>query len=805
MLNKLNDPLREKIFNQEKSLHSVSRNHMPATDVVAHTKRNFGIIKNFIRNIPCVARGIPLVFKQCIAVTKKTIRIFYQEGWRGVEMRLKKLHSDEYIEKIKNYRAFSVGFLIALRLISKSIFSAKKWWLSSGYRAKISNKTINFFQGKIADCNKLKQNNLWVHIDSPRYRCVNAAGHEGAISGWAVIEKKIPVAANVRVYIGNTMYLPHRMQREDVKPVFGVNLDQGFAVGFFLCIKFTSFVNFIRVEIQADSQEWVPIFRTVLFRVPEFLNKLRKKSISYRAWVRKEKRLVKLELEEIRNHISVMLHQPRFSIVIDARDSSFRMRGTLSSIDAQIYPYYDIFILGDREKSGVQNEKKCYSFISNLVEMKNTGDFIVMIAAGQRLACDALYTFADAINKNPTVDLVYGDEDFYTSLRGRHTPFYKPKWSPDYLETFNYIGFTACFRLKEFSDCFDSSSLYDATLKFTERTNNIIHVPKVLGHNNTYLGHPPTDTLAIEGRLLRTGRLGTVVEHPLYQGCHNIELNLSIQPLVSIIIPTAGKTVRIADREIDLILNIVEHILYKSTYKNIEIIVVDNGDLSNKQMEVLENAGCKRLTFSEPVFNISKKLNFGASAANGDLFLLLNDDIEVINPSWIERIVEHFEKKHVGVVGAKLIYPEGLLQHVGVVHNYGNPDHVRRKFPREEAGYFFSTCGVRNYTAVTGACMMVRAEVYGAVGGYSESLAVSFNDIDFCLKVRELQLEIVYAPKAELIHMESLSRIPSLDIKELQWYHKRWAEVLVSDPFYNEQFLTLAPPTFCPCVNPRVL
>jgi GT2 family glycosyltransferase len=250
---------------------------------------------------------------------------------------------------------------------------------------------------------------------------------------------------------------------------------------------------------------------------------------------------------------------------------------------------------------------------------------------------------------------------------------------------------------------------------------------------------------------------------------------------------------------------VIRQIRDKSTYKNIEIIVVDNGDLSPTQVRMLAEAECKRITYSDPVFNIAKKLNLGVSIANGELLLLLNDDIEILTPSWIERLLEHFEKPHVGVVGAKLLYPNEQTQHVGVVQAFGNPDHVRRRFPRNDAGYFFSTCGVRNYSAVTGACMMTPASIYRDVGGYSDELAVSFNDVDFCMKVRLKGLWVVYTPSAELIHMESLSRVVSLDMGELEWFHQRWAAELVSDPFYNGGFLTVEPPTFVPCVNQRML
>jgi glycosyltransferase involved in cell wall biosynthesis len=272
-----------------------------------------------------------------------------------------------------------------------------------------------------------------------------------------------------------------------------------------------------------------------------------------------------------------------------------------------------------------------------------------------------------------------------------------------------------------------------------------------------------------------------------------------------VVIPTAGRTVTVGERRIDLIENVIRHIRNRSTYKNIEIIVVDNGDLSAGQLGVLELAECRRITYADPTFNVARKLNLGVSLATGELLLLLNDDIEILTPDWIERLLEHFEKPHVGVVGAKLLYPNEETQHVGVVHNFGNPDHVRRRFPRTDAGYFFSTCGVRNYCAVTGACMMTSARVYQDVGGYSDELAVSFNDVDFCMKVRRKGLSVVYTPSAELIHMESLSRVVSLDMRELDWYHQQWAPELSCDQFYNENFLSVEPPTFLPCVNEGAL
>jgi GT2 family glycosyltransferase len=429
--------------------------------------------------------------------------------------------------------------------------------------------------------------------------------------------------------------------------------------------------------------------------------------------------------------------------------------------------------------------------------------------SGQRFANNALYEFACSINAHPEMDLIYGDEDSLNTWGNRSRPFHKPGWSPDYLETFNYIGFVACFRSAIARDCFDRSGLYNLVLKFTERTTRVLHIAKVLGHNSRPRWIAAAESVeavsqniaALSDRLLRTGRHGVVSEHKVHKGCYEITLDLARSPLVSIVIPTAGRTVSVGDRDIDLIVNLIDQIHAISSYKNIEIIIVDNGDLTPEQLKFISDAECRLITYTHPGFNIAQKLNLGVSIAKGEFLLLMNDDIEIITPSWIERLLEQFEKPHVGVVGAKLVYPNHHTQHVGVVHTFGNPDHVRRGYARFDAGYFFSTCGVRNFTAVTGAVMMVKAKVYKDVGGYSDELAVCFNDVDFCMKVGRKGLTVVYTPCAELVHMESLSRVAELDMNELAWFHQRWATELVKDNYYNERFLTVEPPTFVPCVN----
>jgi glycosyltransferase involved in cell wall biosynthesis len=669
------------------------------------------------------------------------------------------------------------------------------------------------------------------HLDHPeQIDFVNIAKGLFLISGWAV-DLEAHSAAKVRVRVGEIVHQPAETMRPDVPRAFASICKLPPDVGYAFRLSLPLGMHRVWIDVEGSDRSWITVRQMLLLRMPKLVPIELKEGISYSEWTQLEQKYLKAELSEIVQHIEVMIHKPIFTVVIDTRQSLAGWEKSLQSMRKQIYPYYELRTLssvGTTLPSVLERETKPLQDFSCIDDL---GEFVVFIECGQILSSNALYEFANAINQYFDIDLIYADEDRLNSGGERCNPFYKPDWSPDYLETFNYIGFVSCFRTTIVRSCLDdtysvpsrdgdkkkkttnssleSVCLYDMILRFTEHTTKIWHVAKILGHDverqidDDAMGAVALQNIsALQGRLNRTGRHGAVCEHRLHRGCYDIHLELKSKPLVSIIIPTAGNTITLGERQIDLIVNVINQIKTHSTYKNIELIIVDNGDLSERQQYLLAAQGCKRITYTDPVFNISKKLNLGATIATGELFLLMNDDIEILSPDWIERMIEHFEKPHVGVVGAKLLYPdEQTIQHVGVVHNEGNPDHVRRHYKRDEAGYYFSTCGVHNYMAVTGAVMMTSSVIYRNVRGYSEELAVSYNDADYCLKVQQQGFLIVYAPQVELIHMESQSRVPSADPKEVSWYHRRWASQIVSDPYYNEQFLTVVPPTFVPYVN----
>ncbi len=525
-------------------------------------------------------------------------------------------------------------------------------------------------------------------------------------------------------------------------------------------------------------------------------------SLSYEQWINIQRSLENRATSAIAKHVETMTVRPVFGVIVDVRNGE-DAHSTMESIRKQSYENWNIFFLdkGNPEPVPVFAENGNVGKTASHLAC----DYLVFVAGGDQLSSRALYEFASLINASPEIDMIYADEDRLGPDGRRIDPFFKPDWSPDYLETFNYVGVPACFRTKLAQRCLPSESYYDFVLRFTEHADRIAHVEKVLCHRSSrsrQFEHE-NGARALAERLRRTGRSGIVTERRSDPPCYRMAVQLKSEPLVSIVIPTAGKIVRLKGLLTDLILNCVSKISAVSTYKNIEFVIVDNGNIEKERKEQFEKYGCRFVTYTAAEINIAKKLNLGVGVARGDMLLLLNDDIEPITADWIEQMLMQFEKPHVGVVGAKLLYPNDKIQHAGVVHNRSKPDHVRRLYHRGDDGYFFSTSGVRNFIAVTGACMMTRRSIYRSVGGFSEELAISFNDVDYCMKVRACGYQVVYTPHAELYHFESKSRSLSVNLDEMRCYHTKWSHETIRDPFYNERCLTVAPPTFEISFNPR--
>lgn len=514
----------------------------------------------------------------------------------------------------------------------------------------------------------------------------------------------------------------------------------------------------------------------------------------------------------------------RYRLMTDAQEDHWRRQRT--EIEAHIAlmtsaPHFFVYAEGDDDEEGLGLRAQIYTswtLCRDKDELlraasRQTGAWsLVWMSAGDACHAAMLYCFACEHERDQNVEVVYADDDVLAKDGSRSRPFYKPAWSPDYLECCNYIGSAACVNGRLARQLLsESRSQYDFLLRATEVARQIIHLPTILGHRRHAFDSPRSvlqqqeDMLAISMALDRASRPGTVAPAKAGFACYTIAPKISsCAPPISVVIPTAGQDARINGRDVDLVCNLVERIRGAAAYRDLEIIAVVNEDLSDIKLRALHERDVRTIVYRSSDVNIARKINLGASIAERDYLLLLNDDIEPLTEDWIERMLAHFRKPHVGVVGAKLLYGDRRVQHVGVVLNSGNPDHPRSRYPDDDPGYYFSSLAARNFLAVTGAVMLTPRAIFEAVGGFTIDLAISYNDIDYCLKVRELDKGSIYCPDAKLFHYESLSRKRVLDMSEAVYFHKRWG-CIVKDPYYNEEFLTMAPPTYEPCNNGKLI
>jgi O-antigen biosynthesis protein len=538
------------------------------------------------------------------------------------------------------------------------------------------------------------------------------------------------------------------------------------------------------------------------------------------------------QLSQMRAQSTRMDWKPVFSIVVPTYNVEARwLRAMIHSVLAQAYPYWELCIADDastqphvrqvleeyRQKDPrikvIYREKNGHiSASTNTAMTLATGEYYCLLDNDDEIAPESLFEFARLLNQDPKLDLIYSDEDKLSLDGKRYEPFFKPEWSPEYLESAMYTAHFACYRkaiadeIGGFRKECNGAQDYDFVLRFTEKTQRIAHIPRVLYHWRAIPGSTAQNMngkdyvlgaaiRALEGRLQRTGREGTA-RVSRYPGCFDVRYRLPRFPRVSILLPSAAREATIRGQTVNLLLNCIDSLKTKTSYPDLEIIVIGNEDLPAAIRSAVERAGCKVTIFTEPDFNIAKKINQGAKLATGEYLLILNDDVEAISPDWIEAMLEQGLKSGVGVVGAKLLYEAGTLQHVGVTFCRGLPDHIRKHYAREDPGYFFSTTSVKNYLAVTGACMLTPRALFEKVGGYSEQFPINYNDIDYCLKCGEEGFRVVYTPHAELTHFESMSRQAVVGLREIETFLEKWNHKSKRDPFYNEAVLDAHPPNF---------
>lgn len=552
--------------------------------------------------------------------------------------------------------------------------------------------------------------------------------------------------------------------------------------------------------------------------------------LAYELWMKRHMP-TEQDLRDFAVMVRVFACKPLISIIMPVYNPPIEfLREAIASVIAQVYPYWELCIADDaspnpqirevleeyaqadeRIKVVFRSENGHISRSSNSALELATGEFIALLDHDDVLAPEALYEMVLMLNKHPEADMIYSDEDKIDEENRRKYPFFKPDWCPDSFLSRMYtchLGFYRRSLITEiggFRVGFEGSQDYDLVLRFTEKTNQIFHIPKILYHWRIHEQSASSGAAAkpyayeagqraIAEAIERRGEPGRVFGVPKVPGHYTVRYDIKIHDLVSIIIPT---------RDLGRLLNqCLESIFEKSTYPNYEVILIDNGSTEPYADKVITdwlNKEPQRLqcyTYGVP-FNYSKLNNFGVSKANGNYLLFLNNDTEVITPDWIEAMVEQAQRPIVGAVGALLLYPDDTIQHAGVILGLGGvAGHEHSLLPATASGYFNRVISINNHSALTGACLMCRRDVFEAVGGFNEEdLAVAFNDVDLCLKIVTAGFRNVYLPHTVLYHYESKSRgkdnTPEKQARfqrEIDYMHKRWATFIENDPCYNPHF-----------------
>jgi GT2 family glycosyltransferase len=432
------------------------------------------------------------------------------------------------------------------------------------------------------------------------------------------------------------------------------------------------------------------------------------------------------------------------------------------------------------------------------------GEFVALLDHDDELHPDALAHVAAAIDRAPEADYVYTDED-KIDLRGRHSaPFFKPDWSPERMRTQMYTCHLSVLRrslveeVGGFGSEFQGSQDWDLILRVTERARDIVHVPRVLYHwriHDTSAASAAdakpwafeAGARAVQAHCERIGLPAHVEMDGSDPGVLHLNPRLDDQPLVSIVLPTAGQVRDVRFEPVVLAVNCVRSIVEQSTYENYEIVCVADDSVEPAVEEELREIAGDRLRWVrfEEAFDFSAKVNLGAVHSEGEHLLLLNDDIEVTTPEWIERMVMYSGQEGIGAVGARLVWGDTRLQHVGLSFENGLPDHLYRGFAGDFAGYMNAVLIARNCLGVTGACMMTRSDVFDELGGLTTEFPVNFNDVDYCLKAHRSGRRIVYDPDLILYHYESSSRSAEVEKWEFERLVERWQRFAAVDPFGN--------------------
>ncbi|MEM7592578.1 MAG: glycosyltransferase [Cyanobacteria bacterium P01_A01_bin.83] len=522
-----------------------------------------------------------------------------------------------------------------------------------------------------------------------------------------------------------------------------------------------------------------------------------------------------------------LAYQPLISIIVPVYNPEENfLRQAIESVLAQVYSNWELCLADDcstkpyvrslleeyaqqdsRIKITFRNENGHICHTSNSALSLATGEYIALLDHDDLLPPHALVRVVELLNKHPEADFIYSDEDKVDEDNVHKDPFFKPDWCPDSFLARMYTCHLGVYRrslvteVGNFRVGFEGSQDYDLVLRVTEKTDQIYHIPDILYHWRIHqqstaaaMGAKPyaanAAQKALSEALGRRGEPGKIKTRANLPGVYTVRYEIKEPKLVSIIIPTKD----LADT-----LNVcLKSIFAKTTYSNYEVIVIDNGSTEAKTARCFEFWQQKQpdrfkcYKYDIP-FNYSQINNYAVEQAKGEYLLFLNNDTEVITPDWLEGMVEQAQRPSIGAVGSLLLYPDDTIQHAGVVLGIGGVGgHSHKHLHVSQPGYISQAASINNYSAVTAACLMCRREVFEEVGGFEETLAIAFNDVDFCIKIATHGYRNIYLPHVKLYHYESKSRgyenTPAKQARfaqEVNYMRHKWSHICDRDPCYN--------------------
>jgi GT2 family glycosyltransferase len=549
----------------------------------------------------------------------------------------------------------------------------------------------------------------------------------------------------------------------------------------------------------------------------------------YAEWVRRYDRLDASDRAAIEEHVESLAVRPVISLILPAKHSS-RLEGTLRSVRGQFYPHWELIVApfgpadgmplpaaGDDSRIRTVRGDGAPTRVEavNYALEKACGDYCAILEPGTELAPHALYHVAVEIDGHPQTALLYGDEDQLGLNGRRQSPLFKPDWDADLLLGCDFTGHLTVYpthlitELGGWREGLDGCESWDLALRASAvvAEDRVRHVPHILCHALAAAGppNPEGQRRVLVGHVERTGIAARVVDDE--HGAPRVERLIGREaPLVSILVPTRNA--------VHVLRPCVTSLLERTDYPRFEVLIIDNQSDDPATLaymgSVVADDRVHVVCYDVP-FNFSAINNFGAQHAKGELLAFVNNDVEVLTPGWLTAMVAHASRPEVGAVGAELLYPDGRIQHAGVLLGLGSlAGHVFRGLPSAPPGWAMWAAQPRRVSAVTGACLVVRAELFRAAGGLdADNLPVAFNDVDFCLRLRRRGLRTILTPEAKLVHHESATR--GLDRrtelvrrlrKEEAVMRARWGTELDYDAAYNPN-LTLANPSASVAFPPR--